>query len=953
MEQPDSVHGKKLLFLKTDLPALLAFFLFAGLIFFYLIPGFEDAMMERKRTLIKEMTSSAYSVLEYYNSLEKEGILDSIESRTQAKNAIGTIRYGELLKDYFWITDRHPVMVMHPYRNDLNGKDLKEYRDSKGKLIFVEFAKAVSPTGESYVEYMWQWNDDSTTIVPKLSYVRLFEPWNWIVGTGIYIEDVKTEIRRVEFRALIISGIIGIIIIILLSVITRQSHRIEQKRRKTEEDLLRSRELYRTLAEAATEGVLIWTNSGIQANKTLLAMLGYREEEFNGKTVDEIFSSVDIDTNSGPENAYNNLGLRQFGECELKSADGSIIKAHSGYSRILLGENKAVVIVIRPVKQQSSTHLFTLSPGILKSIQTGFFRISFGRKTRFIDATDPVLKLLGFNDLDDLLQFPFESLIVNPGQIRLLKKKLASRVAISEMVLTIANKSGNRFEALVNIIVVEQHFPEIWCEGTIEYLTEAIPASEVISAVPAQYYLSLLQNAPVKSIMGIPVECHYDTSVANAMKAMLEKNSGVIVVNNNKGIPVGIIELADIVRKLANGEPGVTESGKWISSSPEYIKSDRLVKDAMELMYIQGKKNLLIKSEDGHLNGIITETEIIKNTIISDNAILNLAKNAETASDLKELSDIVRRTAILMIFGNADPLTITTFISSAADIICVRAIELCVAALGPPPSRFAFIQTGSAGRMEQTLVTDQDNGIIFEDCDGEKLADAKKYFPKLGKKINEMLAIAGYNLCKGNNMAGNQNWSQPLGVWKDNFSGWIKVPEPGSLLDISIFFDFRHCYGDEVLTGELREYVNNSLVASDIYFHHLTLALKQFQPSPIREGAGMTDIKRILMPLTGLIRMYSLKYGISAHSTTARILELHEGGYFDTVILRETLRSLRYLSSLRLSHQAGCINHGKEPDNLIDFSLSGENSLYFVNLAIESIINLMLKAGNDFYANDI
>jgi PAS domain S-box-containing protein len=953
MLQSAAGQGKKLFFLKTDLPALFAFILFAVLILIYLIPGFEDAMMERKRTLIKEMTSSAYSLLEHYHSLEIKGTLKSEEARIQAKNAIGSIRYGELLKDYFWITDREPVMVIHPYRPDLNGKDLSEFRDSKGKLIFVEFARAVSPTGESYVEYMWQWNDDSTTIVPKLSYVRLFEPWNWIIGTGIYIEDVRTEIRKMEFRALIISGIIGIIIMILLSAITRQSHRIEQKRRKTEEDLFHSRELYRTLAEAATEGIIIWTNNGIQANKTLLSLLGYSEDDFKKRSVNDIFISADIDTKSGAEHVFENLGLRQFGECELKSAEGSLLKAHSSYSRILLGDQKAVVIVIRPIKQQAPVQHFSLPAGILKTIGTGFFRISFGRKTRFIDATVPALQILGFDNTDDLIQFPVESLFANPDQLRLLKKRLAAKVSVSDMVLSLFNKSGIRFEALVSIIVIDHNFPEIWCEGTIEYLTSAEPAGGGSTSVPSQFYLSLVQQSPVKTIMRNAVECGYDTPASKAMEYMIALDTEVIVVNNNKGFPCGTVDSSTIVTKLVNGEPAGTEVGKWIYSPPEFINTDKSLAFAIEIMYSHGKKPLLIMSGENKLEGIITERDIMRIASLSDDLLRHMTEKASTVTELKEVYSMMKQMVISMILGNIDPLTITSFISGTADMICVKTIYMCIDAMGPPPCKFAFIQTGSAARMEQTLVTDQDNGIIFEDCDGEKLSKALYYFPKLGRKINEILADAGYNLCKGNNMAGNPDWSQPVKVWKDYFSGWTRIPEPSGLLDMSIFFDFRHCYGDEALTKELREFVNKSLVTNDIYFHHLASALKHFQPSPIREGSGITDIKRIMMPLTGLIRMYTLKYGINEYSTTARILALHNGEFFDSGMLRETMKSLKFLSKIRLRHQAECIYGDKDPDNLIDFSLTGENNLYFVNNSIECINNLMLKASNDFYVNEI
>jgi signal transduction histidine kinase len=179
---------KRIFILKIDVPVILAFVFFSGLIFFYLIPGFEKTMMEQKRKLIHEITSSANSLLGYYHSLEEGGLLTSDEAKGQAMSAVSMIRYGETSKDYFWITDTMPRMIIHPYRPDLNGADLTEYRDSNGKQVFVEFVKAVRSKDESYVDYMWQWNDDTTRTVPKLSYVSLFKPWGWIVGQGFILK---------------------------------------------------------------------------------------------------------------------------------------------------------------------------------------------------------------------------------------------------------------------------------------------------------------------------------------------------------------------------------------------------------------------------------------------------------------------------------------------------------------------------------------------------------------------------------------------------------------------------------------------------------------------------------------------------------------------------------------------------------------------------------------------
>ena len=151
--------------------------------------------MNGKREMIKELTNSAWSILSKYENDEQSGLLTRDEAQVTSVARIQYLRYGEENKDYFWITDLHPRMVMHPYRPELNGQYLTDFSDAHGKKMFVEFVRTVETEDHGYVDYMWQWKDDSLHIVPKLSYVRLFEPWDWVIGTGIYIEDVKKEIK--------------------------------------------------------------------------------------------------------------------------------------------------------------------------------------------------------------------------------------------------------------------------------------------------------------------------------------------------------------------------------------------------------------------------------------------------------------------------------------------------------------------------------------------------------------------------------------------------------------------------------------------------------------------------------------------------------------------------------------------------------------------------------------
>ena len=139
-----------------------------------------------------------------------------------------SLRYGDDGKDYFWISDMHPRMIVHPYRPELNGQDLSEYSDRAGKRLFVEFTRLVRADGAGYSEYLWQWKDDERRIVPKLSYVKGFEPWGWIIGTGIYLEDVRVQMSDITRRVIWMSLGFSVLIAGLLVYMTKQSLDLER-----------------------------------------------------------------------------------------------------------------------------------------------------------------------------------------------------------------------------------------------------------------------------------------------------------------------------------------------------------------------------------------------------------------------------------------------------------------------------------------------------------------------------------------------------------------------------------------------------------------------------------------------------------------------------------------------------------------------------------------------------
>ena len=244
--------------LNVILPTLLTIGLFITLIFGYIIPAFSRNMLNSKEGMIRELVNAANGITSQYYLEMSQDLISEEAAKSAAVSQIAHLRYGVDNKDYFWITDMRPVMIMHPYRTDLNDQDLTEFRDPKGKALFVEMVQQIQKNGEGFVNYEWQWMDDSLNIVPKISYVQAFKPWGWIIGTGVYIEDVKNEIASIKKRLTLVSLAITACMAFLLVLIARNNLKVEIKRDEAERELQVSREKYKALVEASTEGTAMF-----------------------------------------------------------------------------------------------------------------------------------------------------------------------------------------------------------------------------------------------------------------------------------------------------------------------------------------------------------------------------------------------------------------------------------------------------------------------------------------------------------------------------------------------------------------------------------------------------------------------------------------------------------------------------------------------------------------------
>ena len=171
-----------------------------------------------KQVMTQNIVETANGILSHYQQLEANGSLSTAEAQKAAMDQIRLLRYGQ--DDYFWINDMKPTMLMHPMKPGLDGQDLSKIKDPNGKELFNEMVRVAQRQGAGLVDYQWA-KPGEVDPVPKISYVELFKPWGWIIGTGIYVDDVEAEFQRYVVRFSIIGLVIASLMAVLVAILIR------------------------------------------------------------------------------------------------------------------------------------------------------------------------------------------------------------------------------------------------------------------------------------------------------------------------------------------------------------------------------------------------------------------------------------------------------------------------------------------------------------------------------------------------------------------------------------------------------------------------------------------------------------------------------------------------------------------------------------------------------------
>jgi CBS domain-containing protein len=439
-------------------------------------------------------------------------------------------------------------------------------------------------------------------------------------------------------------------------------------------------------------------------------------------------------------------------------------------------------------------------------------------------------------------------------------------------------------------------------------------------------------NLPVSQLVKEkPLFCDEEHSIRQSSLMMLEYDTGAIFVRNKKGHYVGLITESDLAKKVIPNDMDTNRSVSFIMSSPiQAISEQALLYEAHLAMIAKDIRHLAIENSEGQIAGIISRRDLLLAQAQSPSFTIFEIATALKVEDVyqkhKKLPNIING----FLESGATVKNITRYITTFSDTILNKLVEFALDEMGPAPCRFAFMIMGSEGRREQTLKTDQDNAIIFEDISDKKILEqVQEYFLNFGEKVCGWLDRSGFEYCKGEIMAKNPKWCQPLSVWKKYFSSWIFIASPEDLLESSIFFDFRGGYGDNELIKALKNFLKDSLIGWAGFFRHLTENALYYKPplgffgNILVESKGKHrdtfDIKAAMMPVIDFARIYGLKHHVEETNTQERLFKLHLLKVLNWEEYNELEQAYSFLMQLRFRHQVQMVTREKvSPDNFVN-----------------------------------
>jgi CBS domain-containing protein len=421
-----------------------------------------------------------------------------------------------------------------------------------------------------------------------------------------------------------------------------------------------------------------------------------------------------------------------------------------------------------------------------------------------------------------------------------------------------------------------------------------------------------------------PVTCLPSDSIESVLRTMGAEALGSLIVVGAGREPLGIFTLHDLLGRVALPRKDLADPISTVMSPVLVtLPSTATAYDAALEMVRRGIRHIIV-ADQGEVAGIVSEKDLFHLQRISLRQLSAEIKSAPDVEALATLAKEIRRLAQSRLVEGVSSEQLTQLISSLNDLLTQRVLELEFAGRDLRGIVLCWLALGSEGRFEQTLSTDQDNGLIFASPEGLTADAAREILLPIAQRVNDSLAVCGFPLCVGKIMAGNPRWCLSAEEWRREFAHWIDSGNPEALLHGSIFFDFRALHGADRLATDLRAWLAGRTAANSRFLHQMTenalhnappLGLvRDFQVESEGEHKGTIDLKiNGTSIFVDAARIFALATGGTATSTAERlraaagvykvpadVVEAWIGAFYHLLALR-----LRCQQRLRSSAGAG------------------------------------------------
>ena len=430
-------------------------------------------------------------------------------------------------------------------------------------------------------------------------------------------------------------------------------------------------------------------------------------------------------------------------------------------------------------------------------------------------------------------------------------------------------------------------------------------------------------------IHGMPATCLETDTLGDILPRMQQEGLAVVAVVDDEQRPIGTFGLTDLLAaNVAGRNELATTVGTVMSKTIVALPAEALGYEAALIMAEQGVGHVLILQQQ-RLVAIVAERALFA---LQSVGIAQLARQITGAQDEAALAGCamdVRQLAHNLLGQGVAANQLTRIVSTLNDKLTERIIELELKQHDLAGIDFCWIALGSEGRLEQTLCTDQDNGIVFATPEGSNVEAVRERLLPFAQAVNQTLHACGFPLCKGDIMAGNAKWCLSLAEWQKHFSSWVHNPEPEALLNASIFFDLRPIWGNTGLADQLLHWLVSVIHGSQRFLHLMTENALQRQP-PIGffrdfvvdkggEHPNTIDLKLSAVTLfVDAARVLGLAHGVTHSNTERRLRSAAERARLSKAEVDAWVEAFHFMQNLRLRHQHGLTAKGEETHNRID-----------------------------------